>query len=192
MKQIVGDSSAYYLIGYNSTEAPTDGKFHEIKVRVKRSATQVRARRGYWAFTTADVVRAVTPPKPGPPKPLEAALAAIGYPSRARLIRTWIGTERGENGKTRVTFVWEPVPRPPGSPSRSSDQPVRVLLTAAGPDGAPVLPRSRSPRPSQARQRRPHASPSTRRQAPCSFVCRSRGLIRTCSTRRRATSQFQT
>ncbi len=139
MKQIVGDSSAYYLIGYNSTEAPTDGKFHEIKVRVKRSATQVRARRGYWAFTTADVVRAVTPPKPGPPKPLEAALAAIGYPSRARLIRTWIGTERGENGKTRVTFVWEPVPRPPGSPSRSSDQPVRVLLTAAGPDGAPYF-----------------------------------------------------
>jgi len=31
LKQVVRDSSAYYLIGYNSTLAPTDGKFHEIK-----------------------------------------------------------------------------------------------------------------------------------------------------------------
>ena len=36
MKQIIRDASAYYLVGYNSTQAPTDGKFHEIKVRVKR------------------------------------------------------------------------------------------------------------------------------------------------------------
>ena len=46
MKQIVADSSAYYLLGYNSTQAPQDGKFHEIKVRVKRSGTDVRARKG--------------------------------------------------------------------------------------------------------------------------------------------------
>ncbi|MGH9203693.1 MAG: VWA domain-containing protein, partial [Vicinamibacterales bacterium] len=49
MKQIIRDSSAYYLLGYNSTQAPQDGKFHEIKVRVKRSGVQVRARKGYWA-----------------------------------------------------------------------------------------------------------------------------------------------
>ena len=36
MQQLVRDSSAYYLIGYNSTQSPSDGKFHEIKVRVKR------------------------------------------------------------------------------------------------------------------------------------------------------------
>ena len=51
MKQIVADSSAYYLLGYNSTQAPQDGKFHEIKVRVKRSGAEVRARKGYWALT---------------------------------------------------------------------------------------------------------------------------------------------
>src|SRR5207248_5662420 len=28
MKQITRDSSAYYLIGYNSSQAPSDGKFH--------------------------------------------------------------------------------------------------------------------------------------------------------------------
>ena len=50
MKQIIRDSSAYYLLGYNSTQAPQDGKFHEIKVRVKRPGVQVRARKGYWAL----------------------------------------------------------------------------------------------------------------------------------------------
>ncbi len=33
MQQIIRDASGYYLIGYNSTQAPTDGKFHEINVR---------------------------------------------------------------------------------------------------------------------------------------------------------------
>src|SRR4051812_9487036 len=42
MKQITRDSSAYYLIGYNSSQAPSDGKFHDIKVRVKRPGVQVR------------------------------------------------------------------------------------------------------------------------------------------------------
>ena len=31
MKQIMRDSSGYYLLGYNSTQAPTDGKFHTSK-----------------------------------------------------------------------------------------------------------------------------------------------------------------
>ena len=63
MQQIVRDSSAYYLLGYNSTQAPQDGKFHEIKVRVKRPGVQVRARKGYWALT-ADRDRARPPRRP--------------------------------------------------------------------------------------------------------------------------------
>ena len=51
MRQIVRDTSSYYLLGYNSTQAPSDGRFHEIKVRVKRPGIQVRARKGYWALT---------------------------------------------------------------------------------------------------------------------------------------------
>ena len=31
MKQIIRDSSAYYLLGYNSSQAPTDGKFHRSR-----------------------------------------------------------------------------------------------------------------------------------------------------------------
>jgi hypothetical protein len=139
MKQIVRDSSAYYLLGYNSTLAATDGKFHEIKVRVKRPGLQIRARRGYWALTRDDAARAVAPPKPGPPKPVETALATITYPTRSRVIRTWIGSSRGENGKTRVTFVWEPVARTPGDAARNTEQPARVSVTAVGQDGTPYF-----------------------------------------------------
>jgi VWFA-related protein len=138
MKQIVRDSSAYYLLGYNSTLAATDGKFHEIKVRVKRPGIQVRARKGYWALTRDDVARATAPPPPALPKPVENALASINYPSRSRVIRTWIGAARGENGKTRVTFVWEPVARAPGD-APSGGQPARVSVTAVGPDGTPYF-----------------------------------------------------
>jgi VWFA-related protein len=138
MKQITRDSSAYYLIGYNSSEAPTDGKFHNIRVRVKRPGVQVRARKGYWALTADDAARALAPPKPGPPKPVEAALtAAVARPSKASVVRTWIGTSRGENGKTRVTFVWEPLPKMPGE--RPREEPARVQVTAISPDGSPYF-----------------------------------------------------
>jgi VWFA-related protein len=133
LRQMVRDSSAYYLIGYNSTQAPTDGKFHEIKVRVKRPGLQVRARKGYWALTAEETARAIAPPKPGPERGVTEALASVQNPSRAKVIRTWIGTEPGENGASRVTFVWEPVPPVPGEQRR--DPASRVSLIAAGLDG---------------------------------------------------------
>lgn len=137
MKQIVRDTSAYYLIGYNSTQTPTDGKFHEIKVRVKRPGVQVRARKGYWALTAEETAKATAKPKPGPPKAVTDALASVSRPDRTQVIRTWIGTSRGEHGKTKVTFVWEPVQHTAGDAQR--DQPSRVSLMAAGADGAPYF-----------------------------------------------------
>jgi VWFA-related protein len=136
MQQITRDSSAYYLIGYNSVQAPTDGKFHAIKVRVKRPGVQVRARRGYWALNREEVARATAPAKPAVPKPVEAAITnAIVRPSRASVVRSWIGMSRGENGKTRVTYVWEPLPKGPGD--RPREEPARVSLLAIAPDGSP-------------------------------------------------------
>src|SRR6476620_7903535 len=59
-------------------------------------------------------------------------------PSSAAVVRTWIGTSRGENGKTRVTFVWEPIQKAPGDvASARSDPPARVSLMAVGADGSP-------------------------------------------------------
>ena len=54
LAQMVKDASSYYLLGYTAS-SPTDGKFKQIKVRVKRPGLQVRARKGYWALSTDDV-----------------------------------------------------------------------------------------------------------------------------------------
>jgi VWFA-related protein len=146
MKQITRDASAYYLIGYNSSQAPQDGKFHEIKVRVKRPGVQVRARKGYWALNQQEAARALAPSKPAPPKAVDVALAAVNRPGRASVVRTWIGTSRGENGKTRVTFVWEPLPKVLGEKPGSREEPSAVNVTAVAPDGSPYF---RGPVPSR-------------------------------------------
>jgi VWFA-related protein len=137
MKQIIRDSSGYYLIGYNSSQAPTDGKFHAIKVNVKRRGVDVRARKGYWAYTLEDVARANAPKKPEAPSAVSLALNELVAPARDRSAHFWIGTARGENGMTRVTFSWEPVSGVPGQ--RAEEPAARVALTAIAPGGRPVF-----------------------------------------------------
>jgi VWFA-related protein len=141
MKQIVRDQSAYYLLGYNSSRAPADGKFHEIKVKVKRPGVDVRHRQGYVAFSQEDLRRALAPATPQRPKDVDAALASIVTPPRGDYIRSWLGMSRGNNGKTRLTFVWEPAPTTTGA---RHEDPARVTLTVIGPDGAPYF-RGKSP-----------------------------------------------
>lgn len=132
MKQIIRDSSAYYLLGYNSTQAPTDGRFHKIDVRLKRKGLDVRARKGYWALTKEDTARALTPSAPSVPSDVTEALSALAEPPRGRVTRSWIGIARGDNGKTRVTFVWEPTPATPGT---RRDEAARVSVMASGEKG---------------------------------------------------------
>ena len=132
MTQIVRDQSAYYLVGYTSSQAPQDGKFHEIRVRVKRPGLQVRARKGYWAYTADDIKRAMAGPKPGPPPAVTKALAAIAPMTNRRYVRTWIGNEKGDAGKTKLTFLWEPLPPTPGV---KRDEPRRVTVLATSPAG---------------------------------------------------------
>jgi VWFA-related protein len=139
MKQIMRDASGYYLLGYTSSSAPTDGKFHNIDVRVKRQNVEVRARKGYWAYTNEDVARATAPPKPGPPPAVTSALSSIAEPTRGRSARFWFGTDRGQGGQTRVTFVWEPIPPAPGDRRDAADAPSRVMLTATAADGRPLF-----------------------------------------------------
>jgi len=133
MEQIVRDSSAYYLLGYNSSQAPQDGKFHPIRVRVKRSGVQVRARKGYWALSAAETARATAPPKPGPPPAVSKAMSSLASAeSNRRFVRTWIGTAPGEQGMTKVTFLWEPVAAAPGV---KREEPRQVTLSAASAAG---------------------------------------------------------
>ena len=50
-----------------------------------------------------------------------------------RYVRTWIGTERGEAGLTKVTFLWEPLPATPGV-KRDEARRVSLLATTAAGD----------------------------------------------------------
>jgi VWFA-related protein len=135
LAQIVRDSSFYYLLGYNSTQAPQDGKFHPIEVRVRRRGTDVRARKGYWALT-ADDVRKAEIVTPDTPKPIQQALASISTSVQAgKFVRTWLGTSKGEAGKTRVTLIWEPMPPSAAGSARDQPAPGRVSVIAAGSNG---------------------------------------------------------
>jgi hypothetical protein len=142
---MVRDSSFYYLLGYTSSQSGNDGKFHQITVRVKRRDIDVRARKGFWALTAADAIRAKTP-TPDVAKPVQTALASIATSVQSgKYVRTWIGTERGTNGKTRVTLVWEPLPQAQTAGARREQpQAGRVSVLAATASGDLVF-RGRAP-----------------------------------------------
>jgi VWFA-related protein len=52
--QMFRESSAYYLIGYRTTDARSDGRFRRIRVEVDRAGVEVRTRTGYFASRTSD------------------------------------------------------------------------------------------------------------------------------------------
>ena len=164
MKQIMRDASGYYLLGYTSSAAPTDGKFHAIDVHVKRPGVEVRSRKGYWAYTAEEATRATAPAKPGPPPAITNALGAIVEPTSAgHAARFWIGTSAGSGGQGRVTFVWEALTA--AGAERSRDVAARVMLTATAPDGR-VLFRGRVPEKPEPSSAPAGAAPSATSGAP--------------------------
>lgn len=133
LRQMVRDSSAYYLLGYTSTRSPRDGRFQEIRVRVNRRGVQVRARKGYWAYTAEDVARAATPVKESPAAVVEAldALHTSSTAGRGRSVAVWTGVLPGPSEKALVTFAWE-APPASGRPDDAVDRVSIVATTTAG------------------------------------------------------------
>ena len=127
LRQMIRDTSAYYLLGYTSTEAPRDGKFHEIKVTSKRKGIDIRYRKGYWAMSPEDITRASAPAKPGLPADVADALASTSAPERGHPVRTWVGFDRAEDGRSMVTLVWEAAP---GASKTPTDTPDRLSVMA--------------------------------------------------------------
>ena len=77
--RIVRENSAYYLLGYYSTQDTADGKFRRLQVRVKRPGLQVHTINGY----LAPKKRQVAPVrKPGIVEALSSPLAVSGLPMR--------------------------------------------------------------------------------------------------------------
>lgn len=124
------DAASYYLLTYRAAPAE-DGKFHSVDVRVVRKGVDVRARKGYYAPSPDDALRAALlahlnePKVTRPPEPA---------PHVSTLIRPWFGMALGPSGHTRVTFLWEPAVRVPGDRGRRDVS--RLVLTALAADGA--------------------------------------------------------
>ena len=80
LKRVVDDLSAYYLLGYYSTNQKFDGKLRRIEVKVKQSGVNVRARRGYLAPTEAMLsapTGASRPPAGSDSVPIDDALGVL-------------------------------------------------------------------------------------------------------------------
>jgi hypothetical protein len=140
LRQMLMDGTSYYLLGYTSIDAPRDGRFHEISVRVKRKGIEVRARKGYWAYSPEDVARAARPDRPSLPREMVEALASSTAPASGHAVRTWIGFDRAEvGGQSVVTMIWEGV-----SDGLRGEPIVRVSVTASTTSGE-LLFRGKSP-----------------------------------------------
>jgi hypothetical protein len=131
-KRAVTQASAFYLIGY-SKDVPMDGKFHEIKVRVKRRGLEVRSRAGYWAPRAADVEHAKAKEVEVPPAVADA-LARLLAVDAPRAVDLWAGTRPLATGRTQVTVAWLPRTISPGAEPVS----VQVSVTATS-DKRPVF-----------------------------------------------------
>jgi VWFA-related protein len=126
LHDIVEGSSAFYLLGYSPENAAYDGKFHNIKVRVKRSGTEVRARAGYWAPRAEDMARAVAATAEAKlPTAIEKAFAELTPANATRYAEIWHGLVPDEDC-CDIQVAWTP------RASRGGDtEAVRVSLEAS-------------------------------------------------------------
>jgi VWFA-related protein len=121
-------ASAAYLLGY-ARDVATDGRFHQIKVQVKRRGLNVRARTGYWAPSAEDIDRAkVTAAAAELPADITQAFASLTPQGRARQVDIFAGARLLDGGRMQVTLAWtrrSTVPR---------DMAARVTVTATAQD----------------------------------------------------------
>lgn len=84
LRRIADDLNSYYLLGYNSTNGKLDGRYRTLRVRVKQSGVQVRARPGYRAAVAEEVARARAAASAPVPEATRATAAALDRLSLAR------------------------------------------------------------------------------------------------------------
>jgi hypothetical protein len=85
LTRVANDLSAYYLLGYYSTNAKLDGKLRRIEVRVRQPGIRVKARKAYLAPRESEIgagVAAVTSGASGAaptagPSPVDEALGVL-------------------------------------------------------------------------------------------------------------------
>ena len=111
LRKMVQVSSAFYLLGYSPTDAQLDGKFREIKVKVKQGGMEVRARNGYWAPRGADLDRArAIAMAAALPSPVAKAFKELTPDNSRRPADFWIGLSPAAGNACEVTIAWSPRP----------------------------------------------------------------------------------
>ena len=124
LARMLRDLDRHYVLTYRAPHG-RDGRFHALRVGVKRNEAEVRARNGYLvagpALTTS----------------VSNDAAPLRVLRRSPLIQSWSGIAPLDRGRVRVTFAWEPsVPRP-GSTARTAA--ASLLIHASTPDGVTLF-----------------------------------------------------
>jgi VWFA-related protein len=132
LQGVMADASAYYLIGYSPTRRDNDGKFHEIKVRVKRRGVRITARRGYWAPSEKELTAAAEAAATPVNAALTTALAALSDSVNTRAVAVWTGFAKTGERRTRVSFTWEP--------NGTADKPARLEIQPVDDTGKEAMP----------------------------------------------------
>lgn len=104
LKRVMDDQSAYYLLGYYSTNTKTDGKYRKLQVKVKQPGITMKARRGYVAPTaeaSASAAAAAAAASAGP-SPAETALGSLKNLDKAPDVVTY-----GVASATDLTVIVE-------------------------------------------------------------------------------------
>jgi hypothetical protein len=77
LRRIADDVSAYYLLGYYSTNTKLDGAYRRIEVKVTRPGSRVKARRGYLGPEPPRETGVTAPAKPAAPPGIVDALDGL-------------------------------------------------------------------------------------------------------------------
>jgi VWFA-related protein len=126
-RKVVVQSSGFYLLGYSPNDRRLDGRFHKIKVRVKPSGLEVRARTGYWAPSAAEIERARTKAVAAElPPDVIRALADLPSTTARHTVDFWAGTAL-DGGRPAIRLAW--VPRASASARDAKAAQVTAVLT---------------------------------------------------------------
>lgn len=130
-RRISDEVSTFYLLGYNSTNSATDGRFRRIEVRMADRRIDVRARRGYLAATAA--LMATRAAAPTAPTAVDAALETLaGIRNETALFVT--GAMAGANLDVTVELAAAVASRPAWQ--RGAD--IRLTVTDAAGTAIPA------------------------------------------------------
>jgi VWFA-related protein len=133
VRPILEESSAYYLIAFQTSGVKPDGKFHPITVKVNRPDVQVRTRKGYYADAIARADRVADNTVS-----LEAITREI-LPERGLPMSVTAAPFRGPNGlpivvvTTGVRTASAPASAKPADaaePGTSMFEPIEILTSA--------------------------------------------------------------